>query len=370
MPKNVSRKNRIPLRRNDPEGRDEAETATEPGGPGNPAAKRPGRLPPWDKGGEPESGSFGTWLRRQRELREISLRDVADRTKISLRYLEAMEEDRFDLLPAPVFAKGFLREYARYVGLSPDEVVNHWLAVQQSGERPEGEDEEDAAASSRRRLSRVLVVLALLVLAAVGGFAYYWQQHHKQGDKQGGGQLGSAPGASQPAADAPAGTEPANPADAVNPADAADAAGAAGAASTSPPPAPAASGAPGASGAQAGAAHPVPSQPAPPAPPNVENPGNAPLAPLEVTIDFSRECWVDALIDGKKRIAEQRVAGEALRLPAQHQVQLTLGDAGAAEVQVNGAILPLPVSGKGQVLHDFNIDLDTVKSLKARKETR
>ena len=49
-------------------------------------------------------------------MREISLRDIAERTKISLRYLEAMEADRFDLLPAPVFAKGFLREYARYVG--------------------------------------------------------------------------------------------------------------------------------------------------------------------------------------------------------------------------------------------------------------
>ena len=44
----------------------------------------------------------------QREMREISLRDIADRTKISRRYLEAMEADRFDLLPAPLFAKGFL----------------------------------------------------------------------------------------------------------------------------------------------------------------------------------------------------------------------------------------------------------------------
>ena len=76
-----------------------------------------------------ESGSLGDWLRRQREVREIGIRDIADRTKISLRYLEAMEADRFDLLPAPVFAKGFLREYARYVGLSPDDVVNHYLSV-------------------------------------------------------------------------------------------------------------------------------------------------------------------------------------------------------------------------------------------------
>src|SRR4029078_9730866 len=40
-----------------------------------------------------------------------------------------MQPDRFALLPAPIFAKGFLREYARYVGLSPDDVVNHYLSV-------------------------------------------------------------------------------------------------------------------------------------------------------------------------------------------------------------------------------------------------
>ena len=92
--------------------------------------KRPNRPPPWEKEAvQTEASSFGDWLRRQREMREISLRDIAERTKISLRYLEAMEADRFDLLPAPIFAKGFLREYARYVGLSPDDVVNHYLSV-------------------------------------------------------------------------------------------------------------------------------------------------------------------------------------------------------------------------------------------------
>jgi cytoskeleton protein RodZ len=336
VPKNVSRKNRIPLRRNDPEGRNEADILTEPQGPGNPPGKRPGRQPPWEKGGEPEAGSFGTWLRRQRELREISLRDVADRTKISLRYLEAMEEDRFDLLPAPVFAKGFLREYARYVGLSPDEVVNHWLAVQQSGERPEGEEEEEAAAHSRRRLSRVLVLLALLILAAVAGFGYYYWQHHQQSGQPG----GTAPGT--PGAPAPAsGSEVPGTSE-----------------HSTPPP--------------AAAALPLATPPAhPPQSSQIaENPGDAPLAPLEVTIDFSRECWVDALIDGKKRIAEQRVAGEALRLPAQREVQLTLGDAGAAEVQVNGSALRLPAVGKGEVLRNFTIDLETLKTLKAKKETR
>ncbi|HEV7518215.1 MAG TPA: helix-turn-helix domain-containing protein [Thermoanaerobaculia bacterium] len=300
------------------------------------AGKRPGRQPPWDKGAEPEPGSFGTWLRRQRELREISLRDVAERTKISLRYLEAMEEDRFDLLPAPVFAKGFLREYARYVGLSPDEVVNHWLAVQQAGERPEGDEEEESAGSSRRRLSRVLLLLALLALAALVAFLVYRQQHPAAAVPS--APVGAAP--VLPAAPPPSSSQPA--------------------AVTSPRPE-------GASTTTAAALPAAPpANPAPPPAPETE----APPAPLEVNLDFSRECWVEALIDGKKRIAEQRVAGEALRLPAEQTVQLTLGDAGAAEVQVNGTPLPLPVTGKGQVLKDFTIDLDTLKTLKARKEPR
>jgi cytoskeleton protein RodZ len=349
VPKNVSRKNRIPLRRNDPEHRSEVDTMAEPPGPGNPPGKRPGRQPPWDKGSEPEPGSFGTWLRRQRELREISLRDVADRTKISLRYLEAMEEDRFDLLPAPVFAKGFLREYARYVGLSPDEVVNHWLAVQQAGERPEGEDEE-ASPRGARRLSRILLLLALLVLGAVVAFLVYRQQH---------------PAAARPAGPAgEVGSAPLGPASVVPP-PAPSSATASPTSATSSPSATAHLAGPAALPAGPGAATAAAALQPPPAPET-----EAPPAPLEVNLDFSRECWVDALIDGKKRIAEQRVAGEALRLPAQKTVQLTLGDAGAAEVQVNGASLPLPVTGKGQVLKDFIIDLDTLKNLKARKELR
>ena len=74
-------------------------------------------------------GSLGAWLRAQREARGVGLREIADASKISLRYLEALETDRFEVLPAPVFTRGFLREYARVVGLDPDEVVNLYLVV-------------------------------------------------------------------------------------------------------------------------------------------------------------------------------------------------------------------------------------------------
>jgi hypothetical protein len=60
--------------------------------------------------------SFGESLKRERELREISLRDIADATKINIRYLEALEHDRFETLPGGVFNKGFIRAYARFIG--------------------------------------------------------------------------------------------------------------------------------------------------------------------------------------------------------------------------------------------------------------
>jgi cytoskeletal protein RodZ len=109
-----------------------------------------------------ERVSFGTWLRRQREIREIPLREIADVTKISMRYLEALEQDRFDILPAPVFAKGFLREYSRYVGLDPDEVVNSFLQAQ---EWVDSGGDEPRNPPPRRRgpwASGVLLILALL----------------------------------------------------------------------------------------------------------------------------------------------------------------------------------------------------------------
>lgn len=76
-----------------------------------------------------EGESFGSWLRGQREVRQVELQTITQSSKINIRYLEALENDRFDLLPATIFVRGFLREYARIVGLDPDEVLNFYLAA-------------------------------------------------------------------------------------------------------------------------------------------------------------------------------------------------------------------------------------------------
>jgi cytoskeleton protein RodZ len=309
----MSRRERAPQRRNGGDGHD---AETPPGG----GPSVPKRQPPWDKPPEVEStAAFGDWLRRQREMREISLRDIADRTKISLRYLQAMEDDRFDLLPAPIFAKGFLREYARYVGLSPDEVVNHYLSVQQQG-TPDDEGGKDGVKNAVKRdstlssqrptrpkpvrnwtygLFLLLAVLALIGLVA----ALYWYAEKRRDD---------------PAAD------------------------------VTPPPI---------------AAPPAPAAVSVAAP--VITP-EGPKAPLEVNIDLTSACWVEVSADGKRIVAQEYAQGESETFKAQQSVQVTLGDTSAAEIQVNGFSYPL--NGKLGEVREFVIDLETVRQLAEKKE--
>lgn len=75
----------------------------------------------------------GQCLRRKREERGFSLEDVSGATKISRVYLQAIEEDRYQVLPAEVFVVGFLRQYALCVGLDPDDVVLRYRVARQQG---------------------------------------------------------------------------------------------------------------------------------------------------------------------------------------------------------------------------------------------
>jgi len=67
--------------------------------------------------------SIGRYLKRERELRQISLEELAQTTRIPLKMLRHIELDRFERLPGEVFAKGFLRAYARALGMDSDEVL-------------------------------------------------------------------------------------------------------------------------------------------------------------------------------------------------------------------------------------------------------
>jgi cytoskeletal protein RodZ len=74
-------------------------------------------------------GSFGEKLKRERELRGVSLREIADGTKISVRFLQALEEDRIDALPGGLFPRAFAKQYALFLGLDCERTVADFVAA-------------------------------------------------------------------------------------------------------------------------------------------------------------------------------------------------------------------------------------------------
>jgi cytoskeleton protein RodZ len=131
-------------------------------------------------GGVPvtDGSSFGGDLRRERELREVSLQEIAEATKISIKFLHAIEENQFDVLPGGVFNVGFIRAYAKYIGVDDDEMVNNYLFHMQQLKQEEGEDSETGATmgSSRPFPDRraVWLVAVVLVIAAAGVASWYF----------------------------------------------------------------------------------------------------------------------------------------------------------------------------------------------------
>jgi cytoskeleton protein RodZ len=68
-------------------------------------------------------GGFGERMQREREMRSISLEEIAESTKIGCRMLRALEEEDFDKLPGGIFNKGFVRAYAKFLGIDEEQAV-------------------------------------------------------------------------------------------------------------------------------------------------------------------------------------------------------------------------------------------------------
>ena len=121
--------------------------------------------------------SFGETLKRERELRQISLREISEATKINLRYLDALERDDFKHLPGGVFNKGFVRAYAQFIGIDPETMVTAYLeedgrqqarAARVGGAAHSAPEPAEPASASGVRvwIAALVVVLILIVLAA------------------------------------------------------------------------------------------------------------------------------------------------------------------------------------------------------------
>ena len=125
---------------------------------------------------------FGTLLRRAREQKGQSVQAVAEATRISVRFISALEEAKLDVLPAPVFAAGYVRSYARAVGLGEQELLARYHALVESraevGRRAEAlvaTQRRALARKARRRQALYALPCLLLVLAAC---AWAWLRYH------------------------------------------------------------------------------------------------------------------------------------------------------------------------------------------------
>src|SRR5271156_5851469 len=71
-------------------------------------------------------GSFGERLKREREMREVSLDELTKSTRISQRFLEALENEDWKKLPGGVFGRGFVRTIAGYLGLDEESLLGEY----------------------------------------------------------------------------------------------------------------------------------------------------------------------------------------------------------------------------------------------------
>jgi transcriptional regulator with XRE-family HTH domain len=117
------------------------------------------------------STPFGEHLRREREMRGVSLDEISAATRISTRFLEAIEKDQWDQLPGGVFNRGFIRSIARFLGLDEDSLVAEYALGTAS-------DAQVRVAAYRphqmpRNWRPAAVAVVAIALIAVGGVVGY-----------------------------------------------------------------------------------------------------------------------------------------------------------------------------------------------------
>ncbi|GJL68092.1 MAG: hypothetical protein NPIRA06_07270 [Nitrospirales bacterium] len=124
--------------------------------------------------------TLGGLFRQTRERQRLSLEQIASKTRIQQRHLQALEEEDFASLPAKVFVKGFVRSYARSLGLDEENALQLFLTTSSDFYDRTQEEQQHIQvtlqAAHRKRFNWNLVVILFL---AIGGVLFYllpWQQ--------------------------------------------------------------------------------------------------------------------------------------------------------------------------------------------------
>ena len=267
---------------------------------------------------ERTSSGFGGRLRDARERRGVSLRQIANSTKISVGVLEALERNDISKLPGGIFGRAFVRSYAIEVGLDPEATIQDFITNFPkdsviAGHPTSDRIEDRVALEGDRQTAGTFLWMIAISVPIVAGLLYFATV-----GRQAPSESAQAPAASG-AVEKPAVQEP-PPASVPVP---------------EPPAAPPVDSAARPSASASGVAAASSGAPTPAA--ADVRPAAASGDQLTVVLTVKRPCWVSATVDGQRSIQRLLQPGEQQTVTVRREMVLTAGDAAAIAVQFNGA---------------------------------
>jgi cytoskeletal protein RodZ len=231
-------------------------------------------------------GNFGERLKREREMREVSMEELTKSTRISERFIQALENEDWDKLPGGIFGRGFVRTVARYLGLDEEALLGEYDLARAEQLQAASVKPEERIPSPPKWVPALAIFVILLI--AVGVFfagRYGWRLYaaHRVGKKS------------------------------------------AASSQVTPPQ------------SQSNSASPV----------TVTDPStNSSPAPLDLSVSTSAATRLRILADGKLLLDTELPAGETRHFSANRQFEVTAGNSSAVLLELNGqAMPPLGVPG-------------------------
>lgn len=240
---------------------------------------------------------LGEKLKETRESMGLSLRDVEEATKIRTKYIRALENEAFEEIPGKTYAKGFIKNYAKFLNVDPTEMLEafekHYSKSFQEPEFTPASDVSEATPSMREnRLFKYGLVLAVILILFIS--STLWSNY--KNDKN-------------PVPQNPNTNNAANTPEEDKKSEVAE----------------------------------EPTEPDETQPPEVVK-----GVKLEIQI-IKEQCWLKVISDGKELFAGTLNQGDQRVFEGDSEVVITLGNAGAAKVIYNGEELP-PLGAEGEVV--------------------
>jgi cytoskeleton protein RodZ len=253
---------------------------------------------------------LGASFRKARESQNLSIDKIAGDTRINSRFLEAIENERFDLLPGGIFNRGFIRTYALRLGLDPEEAIQGYEKLVRAVEAEPAQQEPERPRGKTTKIPVYYVALAGLLSLVV---IYYFLTRHTDSQV-------IAPNAPLNEATAPPPAEPPLPVETPAP----EQAVVIPAVAATPPVSPA---------------------PAPAPTPVVTAAQPASTGSVVVELEVQEESWFKLSSDGSDVVPSEVLApGTVRRYTASNSMDLSIGNAAGVTLRVNGQ----PVTSLGR----------------------